>query len=353
MKISNKETKDILLIISSFLFGGLIMYILLNIYGVDKQISTTSLSKTVNKVYASTVTIESYSGGAIEATGSGFFYKKDNKNAYILTNEHILTDDKIVITTTDNKNAEATILGKDKYLDLAVLRVDKKYAKKIVNLSKNKKTQLGDSIFTITSPLGIDYKGSVTWGIISGKDRIVQTTVEEKNTSNWLMRVIQIDAAINKGSSGGALFDEQGNVIGVVTLKLIDTDIEGMGFAIPIEYAINHFKELETGKKIAWPELGISMTNVTNSSTLLSNNIKIPTDLSQGVAIISVKKNSSADKAGLKKGDIITKIDDKNIDNISYLKYVLFQHKVGDKITIKYYRNGKKRQTSVILNSSE
>lgn len=355
MKMKNKK-KEILLIIISFLLGGLVMYLLLTFNMKSKIVNNiyekSSLSTSVEKVYDSVVVVESYTGNNLDSTGTGFFYKKDSKYAYILTNEHVLTSTITEITTSSDEKIEATILGKDEYLDLAVLRVDKKYAKKIATFGSSDDVKVGDTIFTVGAPLGVNYKGTVTSGVLSGKDRMVQTTIEGKTMGGWLMKVLQIDASINKGNSGGPLLNINGDVIGICSLKLTDEEIEGMGFAIPIEYAKIHLNELENGKKISWPELGITMTDVTNNATLESNDISISSALREGVAVLNIKENSSAEKAKLKKGDIIISINDKGTKNIAYLKYELFQHKVGDVINIKYIRNGKTKTTSTKLSSS-
>ena len=360
MKIKRQETKEIILIISSFLVGGLMMYLLMiNLSGSvvvqdkTKIYEKSSLAASVDKVYDAVVVIESYSGSSIDTTGSGFFYKVDNKYAYILTNEHVLTGTTIKVINTEDEEDHAEVLGKDAYLDLAVLRVNKKLAKKIVNFGSSEKTNIGDAIFTIGSPVSSNYKGSVTSGIISGKDRMVQTSVGDNTQGNWLMQVLQIDAPINKGNSGGPLLNVNGDVIGICSLKLTDEGIEGIAFAIPIEYAKNHLEEFEQGKEMQWPEIGISMTNISNSGTIESNDIEISDDIREGVVILNVKEGGSAEKAKLQKGDIIISIDNKDTKNIAYLKYELFQHKIGDKVEVKYIRNGKEKPTTIELNSSK
>ena len=360
MKLKKQEIKEIIIIISSFLVGGLMMYLLMTnisstivIQDKTKIYDKTSLASSIDKVYDTVVVVESFSGSNQDTTGSGFFYKVDNKYAYILTNEHVLTGTTIKITNSSDESEEAEILGKDAYLDLAVLRVNKKLAKKIANFGNSEKMNIGDSIFTIGSPISINYKGTVTSGIISGKDRMVQTSVGDNVQGNWLMQVLQIDAPINNGNSGGPLLNINGDVIGICSLKLTDEAIEGMAFAIPIEYAKNHLEELENGKEMNWPEIGISMTNVANSGTIVNNDIEIPDNIREGVIILNIKKGGSAEKAQLKKGDIIISIDNKKTKNIAYLKYELFQHKIGDKVEVKYIRNGKEETTTVELNSSK
>ena len=360
MKLKKQEKKEIIMVISSFLVGGLIMYLIMtnittNIIVKDKTkiYDKSSLSSSVEKVYETTVVVESYNGESLDTTGSGFFYKNDNKYAYILTNEHVLTGTTIKITNSEDESKDAEILGKDEYLDLAVLRVDKSLSKKVANLGDSDSVKIGDTIFTIGSPIGINYKGTVTSGIISGKNRMVQTSVGENKQGNWLMQVLQMDAPINKGNSGGPLFNVNGDVIGISSLKLTDEEIEGMAFAIPIEYAKNHLEELEKGKQMKWPELGISMTNVSNSGTIMTNEITIPNNVRDGVVILNIKEGSCAEKAKLEKGDIIISMDNNPTKNIAYLKYELFQHKIGDKVKIKYIRNGKEKTTTVELNSSK
>lgn len=360
MKLKKQEIKEIIMIVSSFLVGGLMMYLLMTnisssiiVQDKTKIYDKTSLASSVDKVYDAVVVIESFNGSSQESTGSGFFYKVDNEYAYILTNEHILTGTTIQVTTSTDETDEAEILGKDAYLDLAVIRVKKKIAKKIVTLGSSENVNIGDSIFTIGSPISINYKGTVTSGIISGKNRMVQTSVGDNKQGNWLMQVLQIDAPINKGNSGGPLLNVNGDVIGICSLKLTDEEIEGMAFAIPIEYAKNHLEEFEQGKEMQWPEIGISMTNVSNSGTIVNNDIEIPDNIREGVIILSVKEEGSAEKAKLQKGDIIISIDNNKTKNIAYLKYELFQHKIGDKVEVKYIRNGKEKTTTVELNSSK
>ena len=360
MKIKKQEIKEIILIISSFLVGGLMMYLLMinisnSVVVQDKTkiYEKSSLAASVDKVYDAVVVIESYSGSSIDTTGSGFFYKVDNRYAYILTNEHVLTGTTIRVINTLDEEDYAEVLGKDAYLDLAVLRVNKELAKKIVNFGSSEKTNIGDTVFTIGAPVSSNYKGSVTSGILSGKDRMVQTTVGDNPQGNWLMQVLQIDAPINKGNSGGPLLNASGDVIGICSLKLTDEGIEGMAFAIPIEYAKSHLEEFEQGKEMHWPEIGISMTNLSNSATIESNNIEISDDIRDGVVILNVKEGGSAEKAKLQKGDIIISIDNKKTKNIAHLKYELFQHKVGDKVEVKYIRNGKEKTTTIELNSSK
>ena len=365
--MKNKESmKEIILIISSFIMGGIVMLSLLQFTPlIDSTIGSnnlvitknetevyekSSLAASVSKIYDAVTVVQGYNGNSVSNTGTGFIYKVDNKYGYILTNEHVIkecTEVRIILTSEIEEVAE--VLGKDEYLDLAVLRIDKKNVKQIANIGSSEKMSLGDTVFTVGSPLGYDYRGSVTSGVLSGKDRMVSVEVSNSNNNDWVMRVLQIDASINPGNSGGPLLNVNGEVIGICSLKLVDDEIEGMGFAIPIEYAMNHVKSLETGKKIQWPVLGITTVNVTETAALTRNDIKIPKKVKEGVAIVSIKENSSASHSELKKGDIITKIDGVKINDTAYLRYELYQHQSGDTIEITYLRNEHEKTAKVTL----
>lgn len=350
---------QVCLIVISFLLGGLFMLILMelkpsndsyNIVKNDKIVyEKNSLSKSVSKVYDSVVAIEGYDGVERTGTGAGFIYRTDDKYGYILTNEHVISGaTKIEVTTSSDDKVTAITLGKDKYLDLATLKIDKKYVKSIVTIGSSEKMNLGDTVFAIGSPMGIEYRGSVTSGILSGKDRLVTTTSSSKEVADWVMKVLQIDAPLNPGNSGGPLFNTNGDVIGICTMKLVDN--EGMSFAIPIEYAMKYTKTLENSIQIKWPVLGIGMKDVTDANLQITS-VKLPDGRRDGVIVTSVKKSSSADKAGLKNGDVIIKINNKEIKNSAYLRYELYNYQVGDKIDITFIRDGKEQVVKATLNS--
>lgn len=369
MKNNLKKYKEPIIIAFSFIIGGLFTFMIIRYTPLVNQIigsnnnyiitkdetkvyEKTSLAKSVEKVYDAVVVIESYEDESLMGSGTGFVYKVDNKYGYIITNEHVIsTCDECKVIFSNDDSTTAKILGKDEFLDLAVLRVDKKYISLVATIGKSENIMLGDTIFTVGSPLGYNYRGSVTSGVLSGKDRMVKTTVSTSNNSDWIMRVLQFDASINPGNSGGPLLNVNGEVIGVCSLKLIDDDIEGMGFAIPIEYAMSHIDSLENGEKIIWPVLGIGMVNVTDRASIQTNSITIPKNVKEGVVVLSVKENTGAAKAGLKKGDIIIKMDDNNIKDTAYLRYELYQHQSGDTIEVTYIRNNKEKTTKIKLSS--
>lgn len=353
MKMSKKEKREYLLIISSFLIGCLVTLLLTKIFAgpniiqnKTKVYEKNSLAASYEKIKDAVVTIETYNGDTPLSTGSGFVYKVDKK-AYILTNEHVIDGNRIVVITPDEEEVEGKLLGRDPYIDLAVIEIDKKYAKQVAILGDSSKSNIGDTIFVAGAPLSKRYAGSIASGIISGKERLVQTTIESEESMEWVMKVIQFDAPVNPGNSGGPLLNMNGEVIGITLMKLIQEDIEGMSFAIPIEYATSNIENLEKGKELVHPELGIAMVDVTNTTQLTNHDIEIPSR-TKGAVVLSVKDNSSA-SGKLKKGDIIISMDDTEIKDKSYVKFVLFQHKVGDKMKIKILRNNKEKEIQITL----
>ena len=175
-----------------------------------------SLADAVEKVYDAVVLIQGFQNNQLASTGTGFIYKTDNNKAYIMTNHHVISDmSDIKIVLSDDTEISGKVLGSDEYLDLAVISVDKKHIKAVATIGDSTKMRLGDTVFTIGSPLGYSYRGSVTAGRLSGKDRMVSVSVGNSNSNDWVMRVLQTDAAINPGNSGGPLLNSNAEVIGI------------------------------------------------------------------------------------------------------------------------------------------
>jgi len=314
----------------------------------------TSLNSSIAKIYNAVFMVESYKGGQEYSTGTGFFYKTDDSSAYAITNQHVVAGcDKVELILADDSKIEATITGGDEYLDIAVLKVDKNKAPQIATIGKSDDILVGDTVFTVGSPMGYEYRGTVTSGILSGKDRLVSVSVSNSSSNDWVMKVLQIDAAINPGKSGGPLVNINGEVVGVTSMKLVQDEIEGMGFAIPIEIAMAHLSELEAGKKIEWPVLGISMANVSDTSLLYRNNIVINEDINYGVVVVAITKGSGAASSSLKEGDIITKINGETVKDSAYLRYELYKNRPGDMIEITYMRGGKEKTTKITLSKAD
>lgn len=354
----------------AFVLGGLLMYYLtLNsdkLSGIVNATSSSSgnscracsgtvivndgsLSAAVEKAYDAVMMIRNYKNEQIQSTGSGFIYKVDDNYGYVLTNHHVIDGaTKVTLIRSDDKEIEGVVLGSDEYLDLAVVKINKDDVIDKVIISTSDDSKIGDTVFTIGSPLGYEYRGTVTDGILSGKDRMVTVSISG-NSEDFVMKVLQTNAAVNPGNSGGPLLNAKGEVIGIISLKLVQTEVENMGFAIPIEYAMSHIENLEQGKATIRPMIGISMTNVTDTYTLYRNGILLDKSITEGVVVMDISKDSGASKSALQKGDVIIKFNDEKISNYAYLRYELYKYSAGDTVTITYNRNGEIKTTKITL----
>ncbi len=307
-----------------------------NVTRLEKEISITDegIADAVDKIYDSTVIVKTYRRNQLYATGTGFVYKKVNGIYYLLTNYHVIQDgDKVEVVFTDNSIGSVTVKGGDKYSDIAVLTYQTDDVLDIAEIGSSVDMRIGDTVFAIGSPLDSSvYSWSVTRGVLSGKDRKVEVSTSNSSANDWIMQVLQTDAAINSGNSGGPLCNSNGAVIGINNMKLITSGVEGMGFAIPIEEAAAYADAIINGKNITRPKMGIAMSDDRN-----------------GVMVDSVTAGSAAAQAGLQKGDIIIAIDKEKIVNVASLRYTLYKYEVGDTITIKYLRNGKEQTTNMKL----
>ena len=366
--MKNKNSFLIIYLFIAFILGGFLMYYIVlntNTLNVSTTSSTSnstcracsktvivndgSLSAAVEKIYDAVMMIRNYKGEQIQSTGSGFIYKTDEKYGYLLTNHHVVDGaTKISLIRSDDKEIEGTVLGSDEYLDLAIVRINKSEVIDTATLGTSEKSKLGDTVFTVGSPLGYEYRGTVTDGILSGKDRMVTVSIGGQQ-SDYVMKVLQTNAAVNPGNSGGPLLNAQGEVIGVISLKLVETQVENMGFAIPVEYALSHVDSLEKGEPIVRPMLGISMINVSDTYSLYRSGIMLDQSINEGVVVVEISKDSGASKSNLQKGDVITKLNGEKISNVAYLRYELYKYSAGDTITVTYLRDGKESTTKIKL----
>ena len=261
------------------------------------NITDTGISESVDKVKDSVVVIETYQKNTLAGTGTGFVYDTDDKYGYIMTNHHVIEGaETINITYSDDTETTAKVVGSDEYADIAFLKVDKDTIKSVATIGKSTDVKVGDTVFTIGSPMGKNFRGTVTRGILSGKDRMVSVSING-SSADWIMNVMQTDAAINPGNSGGPLSNANGEVIGINSMKIVQNTIEGIGFAIPIEDAINYANSLREDGKINRPYIGVSMLNATSTMQLAYAGIRLDKDITEGVVVGDVEKNSAGSKA--------------------------------------------------------
>lgn len=280
------------------------------------------------------------------ATGSGIIISEDG---YIVTNNHVVdssssnsyyelskaTSIKIKLnsdTYGDDATYDATVVGQDSQTDLAVLKIEKK-GLTAAEFADSDQAVVGEFVMAVGSPLGLDT--TVTQGIISAVNR----EVESDGTK---YTCIQTDAAINSGNSGGALINSDGKVIGINTLKLSGTGVEGIGFAIPINSATDVISQLKDHQKVLRPYIGITGINL-DEQTAKKYKLEV------GVYIKSVEDFSPAEKAGLKAGDVIIKADGKSITTMDELNEIKNSHQIGDTMTLTVNRKGSDKDISVTL----
>lgn len=302
----------------------------------------------------------SSSGVQLTSEGSGVIYKKSGNEAYIVTNNHVISGaSQVEILMAGGQKVPATVVGTDAFSDLGVLKIDSKYVKAEASFGDSSKLQVGEPAIAVGSPLGSQFANTATEGIISSLARQVSYQNDEGQQST--IDALQTDAAINPGNSGGALINIKGQVIGITSSKISSTEgdstsVEGMGFAIPSNDAVSIINKLEKDGKVVRPALGIEMAALSSiSQATIKDTLKLPNSVTSGVAISSVQSGLPADKAGLKQNDVITKIDDTSVSSPASLQSVLYKHSIGDTIKLTFYRDGKQKTVNVHLtaNSSQ
>lgn len=330
-------------------------------YVTEKEVTVTDkgISDAVSKLYDASVIVEvGTSENKLSGWGSGFVYKTDDKYGYIFTNHHVVDGAKsIKIILSNETEVTGELVGSDEYADVAVVKIPKDKVIAVAEIGKSEDVLVGDTIFAIGTPVSLEYSFTVTRGILSGKNRMVEMSSSSKKSyygqsgDSWYMNLLQIDASINSGNSGGPLANSNGEVIGITNSKLSSStlsgaSIENIGFAIPIEDALSVAEYLENNGKVTRPVLGVTMTSVEGAEY---NGVKISDSITSGAVITDVSSGSTADAAKLKKGDVIIKLDDYKIKDYKYLKYYLYRYRVGDKVKITYIRDGKEKTVEVTL----
>ncbi len=281
-----------------------------------------------------------FQGRVVEGVGSGVVVSKDG---YILTNAHVVQDgkaEKIDVLLTNGKKSSAKLLWYDTTLDLAVIKTDLTGLKP-VEMGDSDKVQIGDKAIAIGNPLGLDLQSTLTSGYISGKDRTI--TLQNGLQMDGLM---QTDAAINSGNSGGGLFDQEGKLIGINTAK---ASAEGIGFTIPINVAKSIVDNIVTGGSFEGVKLGISGVDVKTFQQATGQKLSID----KGIYVVEVVKGSSAQNAGITRGDIITKVNGKQINTMSSLKKVLLEVRPKQKGKITVYRDGSTKDLDIEFSTLE
>lgn len=309
------------------------------------------------KVRPSVVSIVNHKTGSSlsmedSALGSGVIFKKEDGKAYIMTNHHVVEGaSDLEIVTVDGETHKAKLVGKDRVSDIAVLSVqDEKGIGPAAELGDSSKLQRGQTVLAIGNPLGLG--GTLTSGIVSYTDRILPVSINQDGVYDWEQNVIQTDAAINEGNSGGALADLNGKLVGINTMKISDTGVEGLGFAIPMNEVMKTVDSLLLNGKVSRPYLGVYTVDLSNPYAPLDDeqrkDLKLPSHVDSGVVVLEA--SGPASDAGMKLNDVITEFDGQKITStLDLRKYLYDKKKIGDTIEITFYRDGNAEKVSVKL----
>jgi serine protease Do len=290
------------------------------------------------------------SSEAVEAgSGTGVVFKIDGNDAYIVTNNHVIENaQELEITVYGGEKTTAEIIGADSLTDLAVLKIDAKYATAALEFGDSSTLRAGDTVLAIGNPLGLEFSNTVTQGIVSAVDRTVSVST---TAGNWDLNVIQTDAAINPGNSGGALINTGGQVIGINSLKISEDGVEGLGFAIPSNDLVPIINEILENGQVERPYIGVGLASLEEIPQMYLQDL--PQDIEGGAMVTSIDSGSAAAEAGLQVQDVIVSINDTEITSSGDLrKYLYSELKVGDKVTLKVYRDNELVTINLTLTSN-
>jgi len=279
-------------------------------------------------------------------TGSGVIYQADNDASYIVTNNHVVEGaSNVKIQLSTGKQYDSELIGTDALTDIAVLKVKGDLNIEPVTFGNSSGIRTGDTVYAIGNPLGLDFANSVTEGIVSAKERTMDVSTSAGTSS---VKAIQTDAAINPGNSGGALINASGQLIGINSMKISSTEVEGIGFAIPSNDVKTIIDEIVKNGKVVRPYMGLALTSVDSIPRQYLEQLDIDSD--QGV-IVSQTDNYAGKV--FNEGDLITKVDGQEIATDSELKSYIYQNKKsGDTVTFTIVREGKTQNVELTLRST-
>lgn len=310
----------------------------------DSVVGVTNL-QTVNDIWSSTETTQE------TGTGSGVIYKKQDGKAYIITNHHVVEGStELDITFEDGTKTAGKLVGTDVWTDLAVIEIDAADVKTVATFGDSDALKRGETVIAIGNPLGLGFSGSVTLGVLSGKDRSIPVDFNRDGVVDWYADVLQTDAAINPGNSGGALMNLAGQLIGINSMKIAQETIEGIGLAIPINLAMPIIEKLEKDGEVIRPTMGVGLIDLAIIPAQQQIVLKLPNDIKEGVVINEVIPNSPAALAEIHRYDVIVEMDGEKIANMVELRKYLYNEKeVDDMLKLKLYREGQLLEIEMVL----
>ncbi|SFQ22180.1 S1C family serine protease [Salibacterium halotolerans] len=323
---------------------------------------STEITDAVNNVSDAVVGIfRNQQGGLLQegssqtqGAGSGVIYKKEGGSAFVVTNNHVIEGaSQIEVGLTDENRVQAEVVGTDALTDLAVLRISSENVSTVAEFGDSSTLSVGEPAMAIGNPLG-NLNGTVTKGIISSIDRSIPVDRNGNGQSDWTADVLQTDAAINPGNSGGALINANGQVIGINSMKIAQTQVEGIGFAIPSNTVVPILEDLEENGKVERPKIGVTIGSLSQIPQYhWQETLNLPEDVEQGVFVNSVQPGSAAEQAGLQQYDVITSINGNKIANGQDLRSFLYnQASIDQTVEITFYRDGSQQTTELTLGQS-
>jgi serine protease Do len=315
-------------------------------------VSSSSIADTVERVSKAIVGIVNYqqqqntdffgnttqSQNVEAGSGSGVIFQKNGSTAYIVTNNHVVEGaSKLEISLYNGQKIPAEVVGTDALTDLAVLKIDGKNVTDAAQFGDSSTLRPGDQVYAIGNPLGLDLSRTVTQGIVSATNRSVPVST---SAGNYETNVIQTDAAINPGNSGGALINPQGQVVGINSMKIAESGVEGLGFAIPSNDLIPIVNQLIKNGKVTRPFLGVGLADLDQAPQTYIQTL--PDNVTKGAIVVTIEPNSAASRAGFQPKDLIVSMNGTAIANSSELrKYLYTKVQTGDQIKFEVYRDGK------------
>ncbi|OXM84556.1 S1C family serine protease [Paenibacillus rigui] len=325
--------------------------------GDAHQLASDSVVRMVEKVGPTVVSIigsqkegeKASPRGGTRGLGSGVIFQKEGDKVRIVTNNHVVEGfNQLDVVTSAGEQRKATLLGRDQMTDLAVLEMDGSGIKQVAEFGDSRTLKAGQTAVAFGNPLGLGYAPTITQGIISWPKRTIPVSLGQQGEYDWEMDVIQTDAAINQGNSGGALVNLDGKVIGINTLKVADMGVEGLGFAIPITEAKPVIDTLISEHKIKRPYIGVVTQDL--QSFAGTEVLKLPADVKTGIIVLDA--TGPAKEKGLKTNDVIVELDGKPVSStLALRKYIYGQKQIGDSLSVTYYRGSKK--STLTLNLAE
>jgi len=311
---------------------------------------TTDVTEVVDRSLEKVVGISSYRQGVLFSSGSGAIYAFNNGVVSIITNNHVINNaDSVQVIFANGRNFEGNVIGTDLFTDLAIITVEIDFTVIPFKFGDSSVSKVGEWVLAIGSPLGQEFQGSVTMGILSGKDRVIPVDLSGNGIPDWDMIVLQTDAAINPGNSGGPLINLAGELIGINSMKIILQTVEGMGFSIPVNELIPIIDQLEEFGEVIRPILGVSAVGISDMSLFQKNIYGIQLNQNTGLYITAVTPQGPASIAGIREGDIIIQFDGVNVQSFKQFRRLLYSKNVDDIIRIVVIRNNSQFTVNVRL----